>query len=105
MEPESIYGATVKLSVPTRFLKSWVQSHYAEKLLGCWQSEMPSVMRIELTVRSAVIRTMVAKAKPAELPVARHELRDSKSNGVEYRAASAPISAVHEALGGSPLDP
>jgi chromosomal replication initiator protein len=105
MEPESIDGDTVKLSVPTRFLKSWVQSHYAEKLLGCWQSEMPSVMRIELTVRSAVIRTMVAKAKPPETPVVRHELRDSRANGIDYRAASAPISAVHEALGGSPLDP
>jgi chromosomal replication initiator protein len=106
MEPESIDGDTVKLSVPTRFLKSWVQSHYAEKLLGCWQSENPAIMRIELTVRSAVIRTMVAKPKPAETPVVRHELRDGKSNGLEYRpAGSAPISAVHEALGGSPLDP
>jgi chromosomal replication initiator protein len=105
MEPETIDGDTVKLSVPTRFLKSWVQSHYAEKLLGCWQSEMPAIMRIELTVRSAVIRTMVAKAKPAELPPVRHELRDGRTNGVEYRSASAPISAVHEALGGSPLDP
>jgi len=105
MEPESIDGDTVKLSVPTRFLKSWVQSHYAEKLLGCWQSEVPSIMRIELTVRSAVIRTLVAKAKPAETPVVRHELRDGKANGMEFRAASAPISAVHEALGGSPLDP
>ena len=105
MEPESIDGDTVKLSVLTRFLKSWVQSHYAEKLLGCWQSEVPSIMRIELTVRSAVIRTLVAKAKPAETPVVRHELRDGKANGMEFRAASAPISAVHEALGGSPLDP
>ena len=53
MEPESIETETVKLSVPTRFLKSWVQQHYAEKLLACWQAELPAVTRIELTVRSA----------------------------------------------------
>ena len=28
-----------RLSVPTRFLKSWVQSHYADRLLACWQDE------------------------------------------------------------------
>jgi len=104
MELENIDGETVKLSVPTRFLKSWVQSHYAEKLLACWQAELPEVKRIELTVRSAVIRTIAPKPKPAELPVPRHELRDGKING-ELRPSVAPVSAVHEALGGSPLDP
>jgi chromosomal replication initiator protein len=105
MELESTEEGTVKLSVPTRFLKSWVQSHYAEKLLGCWQAELSTIMRIELTVRSAVIRTMVPKEKPPEVPASRHELRDFKSGGGELRAATTPISAVHEALGGSPLDP
>ena len=39
MELEAIEGDTVRLSVPTRFLKSWVQSHYADRLLACWQEE------------------------------------------------------------------
>ena len=104
MELEGLEAEAVKLSVPTRFLKSWVQSHYAEKLLGCWQAELPALTRIELTVRSAVIRTIAPKPKPAEIPVPRHELRDGRANG-ELRSAAAPISAVHEALGGSPLDP
>ena len=34
MELEGIEEDTVKLSVPTRFLKSWIQSHYAEKVLA-----------------------------------------------------------------------
>ena len=104
MELEGLEAEAVKLSVPTRFLKSWVQSHYAEKLLGCWQAELPALTRIELTVRSAVIRTIAPKPKPTEILVPRHELRDGRANG-ELRAAAAPISAVHEALGGSPLDP
>ena len=66
MELDGIEEDTVKLSVPTRFLKSWIQSHYAEKVLACWQAEQPSILRIELTVRSAVIRTLPPKSKPAE---------------------------------------
>ena len=39
MEHEAIESDTVRLSLPTRFLKSWVQSHYADKLLRCWKAE------------------------------------------------------------------
>src|SRR4030095_13411306 len=66
MEHDGIDGETVRLSVPTRFLKSWVQSHYAEKLLACWQAEHAPVRRIELVVRSAVLRNTAAKAKVSE---------------------------------------
>jgi chromosomal replication initiator protein len=104
MELESVDGETAKLSVPTRFLKSWVQSHYAERLLGCWQAEAPEIMRIELTVRSSVLRPLPPKAKPAELPPPPRDIAEARVVG-EKRGLSAPISAVHDALGGSPLDP
>ena len=58
MELDGSEGDTVKLSVPTRFLKSWIQSHYAERVLACWQAEQPNYLRVELTVRSSVIRTL-----------------------------------------------
>ena len=105
MELESSEGDTIKLSVPTRFLKSWVQSHYAEKLLECWQSEQPAVGRIELTVRSAVIRTLPPKVKPAEPQPIRTDFRDHRGFGAELRSLSTPVSNAHDALGGSPLDP
>jgi chromosomal replication initiator protein len=102
MELDGSEGETVKLSVPTRFLKSWIQSHYAERVLACWQAEHPSFMRVELMVRSSVIRTLPPKAKPAEAPAPTREI---KANGADLRHTVGPISAVHEALGGSPLDP
>src|SRR6202166_5104170 len=102
MELDAVELETIKLSVPTRFLKSWIQSHYAEKLLGCWQSEQPTTTRIELTVRSAAIRQLPPKVQPAE-PAA--PLRESKVNGHDLRGLMPPVSAVHEGLGGSPLDP
>ena len=57
MELESLDLETARISVPTRFLKSWIQSHYSERLLACWQSERPAVRRIDLAVRSAAIRS------------------------------------------------
>src|SRR5580704_4957775 len=59
MELESVESDTARISVPTRFLKSWIQSHYGERLLACWQVEEPGVRRIDLSVRSAVIRNLV----------------------------------------------
>src|SRR5436190_20093344 len=52
MDLESVEQESVRLSVPTRFLKSWIQAHYAERVLTCWQAEMPEVHRIDLSVRT-----------------------------------------------------
>ena len=54
MDLENVQEESVRLSVPTTFLKSWIQAHYAERVLSCWQAEMPEVHRIELTVRTAM---------------------------------------------------
>ena len=39
MDLERIEANTAHLSVPTRFLKSWIQSHYTDRVLACWQGE------------------------------------------------------------------
>jgi chromosomal replication initiator protein len=103
MEHVAVDGETVRLSVPTRFLKSWVQSHYAEKLLACWQAEFPAARRIDLVHRSAVLRNNAVKAKATEPPA--RETRNLAAERSEARAAQLPAQAAHEALGGSPLDP
>src|SRR5882757_8988564 len=64
MDLEAMEDATVRLSVPTRFLKSWIQSHYAERVLACWQAQDDKVSRIELIVRSAVLRSTVPAKRP-----------------------------------------
>ena len=103
MDLEGVENETARLSVPTRFLKSWIQSHYSERVLTCWQAENEAVRRIEVSVRSAVIRSMMAKPKPAE-PMEMPRAPFSKFDASDPRALAAPFSAVHDALGGSPLD-
>jgi chromosomal replication initiator protein len=106
MELVAIEGTTVRISVATRFLKSWVMSHYAERMLAAWQKELPKTARIELIVRSPVRRTIPETKKLAEPATPPRDARNGKPMlGSDPRGATAPISAVHDALGGSPLDP
>ncbi|HEX5212635.1 MAG TPA: chromosomal replication initiator protein DnaA [Pseudolabrys sp.] len=100
MDLEAIEEATVRLSVPTRFLKSWIQSHYAERVLACWQTELPQIVRVELIVRSAVLRSAIVKPK-AELEMGAGDGGRFNGNGRPQLSGDA---TGHEALGGSPLD-
>jgi chromosomal replication initiator protein len=38
------------VSVPTRFLRNWVETHYADKLLAAWRAENPAVRRLAIVV-------------------------------------------------------
>ena len=104
MDLESVQDESVHLSVPTRFLKSWIQAHYAERVLSCWQAEMPEVHRVDVTVRTAMRVAAPAKEAPATI-APRPEGRDGRASSELRGTAIAPVSASHEALGGSPLDP
>src|SRR6516225_622276 len=78
MDLEGVQDESVRLSVPTRFLKSWIQAHYAERVLSCWQAEMPEVHRIDLTVRSAVRPIAPAREVPAPIDARRPERMDGR---------------------------
>jgi chromosomal replication initiator protein len=104
MELESVDQGAVRLSVPTRFLRNWIQSHYSEQVLAKWQSEEPTVTRLELSVRSATIRPPTPKPKAPEAPAPSRNGREM-TNGGDAARTSVPFMSVHEALGGSPLDP
>jgi len=105
MELDGIEDGTARLSVPTRFLKSWIQNHYAERVLACWQAEDHDVRRVDLAVRTAVIRTNTAPPKPAEPADQPLGLREEANGFSHVKPVVAPIATAHEALGGSPLDP
>jgi len=105
MEVEAVDKGAVRLSVPTRFLRNWIQAHYSERVLSNWQAEDSVITRLELSVRSAAIRPpVVSRPKPEQAPPPLREFHDgAMHNGAEIRA-SVPFMTVHEALGGSPLD-
>ena len=51
MEFESFDGRIVRVTVPVKFLKSWIQSHYADDLLDCCAEEFSGVERVDLALR------------------------------------------------------
>ena len=106
MELDGVEKGAVRLSVPTRFLRNWIQSHYSEKVLSNWQAENSSITRLELSVRSATMRPVAIKPRAAETAVPAREPHEALLNGADARAnGGVPFMSVHEALGGSPLDP
>src|SRR5450432_3643980 len=66
MELESLGEHAAYFSVPTRFLKSWIQSHYTDRILACWKAEDSEIQKIEMSVRSAV-RTLPSAVQPQKL--------------------------------------
>jgi chromosomal replication initiator protein len=66
IELESVdTGGGANLSVPTRFLKSWILSHYADRILRAFQEENAEIQRIELSLRTAGGRAPAAARSPA----------------------------------------
>jgi len=101
LEFEEAEGGNVTLSVPTPFLKSWIMSHYRDRLLAIWQEEREGTLRVDVRIRSAIrttkttARTDVA-GEPAPAPVV--AVMPVTPVGKRPAEAEGP-------LGGSPVDP
>jgi len=51
MEFEAFDGRVVRATVPVKFLKNWIQSHYADALLQCCGEEFSGVERVDVALR------------------------------------------------------
>lgn len=100
-------GGVAVHSVPTAFLKSWINSHYRDLLLELWQKEDKAILRADVIIRSAVRRTNVrAAGKPLNGEDGASE--DARRGGQPFLPRSqSSRNAVEGEPGftGSPLDP
>ncbi len=113
---DDLSKSVVRLSVPTAFLRSWINNHYSDLLTELWQEENPQILKVEVVVRgmSRVVRT----ATPADVA----EVSESKSPALTLRekmafpvgqpsvekrgsAVVAESVAASGSVLGSPLDP
>jgi chromosomal replication initiator protein len=66
-----------RLSVPTAFLRSWINGHYLDLITELWKQEKPDVLKIEIIVRSA---TRSGRAAPElEQPLVRKSARPAQT--------------------------
>ncbi|RYE07294.1 MAG: chromosomal replication initiator protein DnaA [Hyphomicrobiales bacterium] len=103
LELEEIVDDKAHLSVPTRFLCSWIQSNYAEKILDIFRAEKPGVERLHFTVRvNGQARPRLEKpAEPANEP----ETEAAPAAAAQARPPRDTAAPRGDVLSGSALDP
>ena len=112
MEFEAFDGRVVRATVPVKFLKNWIQSHYSDDLLECCGEEFDGVERVDVALRqpglangrTSAVTTGVAPQRSKAMP-------GSEPAVVEVRRTVQPGPALimgrtHvNGFEGSPLDP
>ncbi len=109
---EHVGKGVVQLSVPTAFLKSWINGHYRDLLLQIFSEEVPGTLKVDVAVRSAVRGIAVPPpAASADQPAVANDggarvpaaaMRPGSGSG--SAADRAPASEGSRAEFGSPLD-
>ncbi|WP_454847934.1 chromosomal replication initiator protein DnaA, partial [Rhizobium binxianense] len=110
----SVSKSVVRLSVPTTFLKSWINNRYLDLITGLFQAEDAEILKVEILVRTATRSGMkgLDEAIAPEPAVPAAQMRRAASaqpagqavqQAVSAVAASRPAS-VGTPLFGSPLD-
>jgi chromosomal replication initiator protein len=108
LEIESFDNGVVKASVPVKFLRNWIQSHYADALLTSCQAEFPGAERVDVSLRqpSGPTARTVHDIAPRDQG---SEQQSSSTSGMRPVIArtSQPALGRTQAGGfeGSPLDP
>ena len=106
IELEHVAGGQARLSVPTRFLKSWLDSHYLGHVASALAAEFGALARIVVVVRSSVVAEAKASVAICALPSAKSPAAAAQDQAAAARRANPSRSpaAAADALTGSPLD-
>jgi chromosomal replication initiator protein len=114
LEFRSFDGRVLTLSVPVKFLKKWIETHYSEALLECCRLEFNSAERIEIVQRQP---EAVASSRGAPGSVRLSETVASGQAQSSAEVRHVPVGRVItqgtaagaryqvNGLEGSPLDP
>ena len=100
-------GGVVTLTVPTPFLKNWIQSKYRESLLKLWQAEDSAALRVDIAVRKPIAQKaaeeeqekQATKANPETAKTGKFIGRTMPTNGGQMRSLD-----FSSGFPGSPLD-
>jgi len=107
LELEEVVDGCARLTVPTRFLKSWIEAHYADRVLTVYQAEAPVVERITIGVRSSLGREATPMRRIGEPP---RVVSSASAPVLQPGEMKVPLSSLPEErsesseLGGAPLD-
>ncbi len=103
---DRIEDGVAHLTVPTRFLKSWIQSHYADRIAAVFGEERSDVTRIALGLRVAAPKLATNGGDVVTSPAPREPFFDRAAQAGAAPASQSGSSrpSEHQRLPGSPLD-
>lgn len=102
----------VRMSVPTAFLRSWINGHYLDLVSELWKQESPDILKVEVIVRTATRKAGGTEARipgkatrQAQTALSSGTLGAGRQESAPAPARSAPADGEfrHSVLG-SPLD-
>ena len=114
LEFDGFDGKTVKVSVPVKFLRNWIQQHYNDELLTCCRAAFKGAERVDVVLRQPVAAAGRPGAAATDFVKTREALGDLRpGNGADAQGRSVQVRPFPVAIGrtsvggfeGSPLDP
>ncbi len=111
LEFDSFDGKAVRVSVPVKFLRNWIQSHYLDDLLTCCRTEFKSAERVEVALRqpaAALPRPGMPQAEKREVRGEQRTVGDMEAGVRTPSVRPLPTIVARTSVGGfegSPLDP
>jgi|LNFM01.1.fsa_nt_gb chromosomal replication initiator protein len=109
LEFQAFDGEVLKVTVPVKFLRNWIQTHYSDALMACAQPEFPGLRQVDVLLRepaAPVNRPSVSVVRPtqAEPQRGQSDAANAHERAPVLPPASGPRQMVN-GLEGSPLDP
>jgi len=113
MEFETFDNGIVKVSVPVKFLRNWIKSHYEKVLLECCQAEFKGATKVDVVMRQVGSTTKRPISEKTDVRVMNPNRMDSlpgaqTGNGtvaLEAGIFQRPPRTEVGGFEGSPLDP
>jgi chromosomal replication initiator protein len=115
LECDTLEDGVLRVSVPQKFLKNWIQTHYTEQLLACMKLEFPEINRVDVLLRQPV--GVAQRVNPVKMMNARRDYADdangsNNQTAADRRPSYPPLQAPMvtsrtsvDGFEGSPLDP
>ncbi len=100
----AVEDGVVRVTAPTRFMRDWVASHYAERILTLWTEESPAVETLDIQIQAEPIRRE-RRRLPTEPKGRKAPADETGERGPARRLASArtpPPSAPTSATSATP---
>ena len=93
----------ITILAPTRFMRDWVMTHYADRLRTYWAAENPRIQTIDLAVQTAVLAAVPAAGRVEEREPEPPRCAPEPPPPLAANAPSAQDDGIGEVS--APLDP